>query len=204
TVATSGASNLDVSGLSPTGAPTANFSVTFTWDNDAGEFVASGALTGNFAADATVTINGVTIDLSQVTGTGEDADGESFEVIGTVAGATVQLFDDSNTAIGSAVTIDVDAGGTYTIGDETIGQLKVTFAPGQAQAGDTEVTVEIFASSSASFAGGQATEAVAAGGINVRTQAAADKAITVIQKAIDTVSAERSKLGAYQNRLEHT
>ncbi|HQD40178.1 MAG TPA: flagellin, partial [Bacillota bacterium] len=32
----------------------------------------------------------------------------------------------------------------------------------------------------------------------------ADKAITNIQDAINQVSAERSKLGAYQNRLEHT
>jgi len=38
----------------------------------------------------------------------------------------------------------------------------------------------------------------------VLTQADADKAITFIQGAIDMVSAERSKLGAYQNRLEHT
>lgn len=42
------------------------------------------------------------------------------------------------------------------------------------------------------------------GGINVSTQKSADKAITVINKAIETVSAERSKLGAMQNRLEHT
>ncbi len=42
------------------------------------------------------------------------------------------------------------------------------------------------------------------GGINVSTQKSADKAITVINKAIESVSAERSKLGAYQNRLEHT
>ena len=42
------------------------------------------------------------------------------------------------------------------------------------------------------------------GGIDISTQAAADKAVTTIQTAIETVSAERSKLGAYQNRLEHT
>jgi flagellin len=42
------------------------------------------------------------------------------------------------------------------------------------------------------------------GGIDISTQAAADSAITTIQEAIETVSAERSKLGAYQNRLEHT
>jgi len=47
------------------------------------------------------------------------------------------------------------------------------------------------------------TEEVA-GGIDVSTQEAANKAITTIQNAIELVSAERSKLGAYQNRLEHT
>jgi flagellin len=41
-------------------------------------------------------------------------------------------------------------------------------------------------------------------GISVITQADANKAITIINNAIETVSAERSKLGAYQNRLEHT
>ncbi|QED49604.1 flagellin N-terminal helical domain-containing protein [Cytobacillus dafuensis] len=41
-------------------------------------------------------------------------------------------------------------------------------------------------------------------GIKIDTQADADKNITVIQSAIDAVSSERSKLGAMQNRLEHT
>ena len=38
----------------------------------------------------------------------------------------------------------------------------------------------------------------------VLTQAGADAAITNINNAIEQVSAERSKLGAIQNRLEHT
>ena len=42
------------------------------------------------------------------------------------------------------------------------------------------------------------------GGINVSEQDKADAAITTINNAIETVSAERSKLGAMQNRLEHT
>ncbi len=41
-------------------------------------------------------------------------------------------------------------------------------------------------------------------GINISTQTNADSAITTINNAIETVSAERSKLGAVQNRLEHT
>lgn len=42
------------------------------------------------------------------------------------------------------------------------------------------------------------------GGINVMDRASANTAITTIDAAIVTVSGERSKLGAIQNRLEHT
>jgi flagellin len=41
-------------------------------------------------------------------------------------------------------------------------------------------------------------------GLDVSTATSAGNAVTVIQTAINKVSAERSKLGAYQNRLEHT
>ena len=41
-------------------------------------------------------------------------------------------------------------------------------------------------------------------GINVSTQSGANVAITTIQDAIDRVSSERAKLGAIQNRLEHS
>jgi flagellin len=47
-------------------------------------------------------------------------------------------------------------------------------------------------------------DAEAWGGIDVSSRAAANTAVTDIQTAIDKVSAERSKLGAMQNRLEHT
>lgn len=40
--------------------------------------------------------------------------------------------------------------------------------------------------------------------ISVITQGSAETAITTFQNAIDLVSTERAKLGAYQNRLEHT
>ncbi len=40
--------------------------------------------------------------------------------------------------------------------------------------------------------------------LDVSTSENAGKAVTKIQDAINSVSAERSKLGAYQNRLEHT
>lgn len=40
--------------------------------------------------------------------------------------------------------------------------------------------------------------------INISTQTGADGAITTIDEAIEKVSKQRSELGAYQNRLEHT
>ncbi|NNU93426.1 flagellin [Geobacillus sp. NFOSA3] len=45
---------------------------------------------------------------------------------------------------------------------------------------------------------------VVVGGIDISSQSAANSAITTINNAIERVSAERAKLGAYQNRLEHT
>ncbi|ADH60321.1 flagellin domain protein [Thermoanaerobacter mathranii subsp. mathranii str. A3] len=47
-------------------------------------------------------------------------------------------------------------------------------------------------------------EEISIGGVDISDQAAANAAITTINNAIEAVSAERSKLGAYQNRLEHT
>lgn len=44
----------------------------------------------------------------------------------------------------------------------------------------------------------------AAAGVDVSTASGAEKAITIIDNAIRLVSTERSKLGAMQNRLEHT
>lgn len=46
--------------------------------------------------------------------------------------------------------------------------------------------------------------ALGVNGINVTTKDSAEASITTIQSALDKVSSERAKLGAYQNRLEHT
>ena len=45
---------------------------------------------------------------------------------------------------------------------------------------------------------------VSVGGIDISSRTAANSAITTIQSAIENVSTERSRLGAFQNRLEHT
>lgn len=45
---------------------------------------------------------------------------------------------------------------------------------------------------------------ITVGGVNISDPSSANKAITTINNALETVSAQRSKLGAVQNRLEHT
>jgi flagellin len=47
-------------------------------------------------------------------------------------------------------------------------------------------------------------DAVNVGGINVSDQKSANAAVTTINNALENVSTQRAKLGAYQNRLEHT
>ncbi len=67
------------------------------------------------------------------------------------------------------------------------------------------ITIGKTAATAATFASNEKTaDAVTEAGIDVSTQDKASAAITTIQTAVETVSAERSKLGAYQNRLEHT
>lgn len=74
-------------------------------------------------------------------------------------------------------------------------------------AGSSEQISQTFlASTAATFNpdGSINQEAITRAGINVSSQAYASNAITIIDIAINKVSQERGKLGAYQNRLEHT
>jgi flagellin len=67
------------------------------------------------------------------------------------------------------------------------------------------VDIKLDSASAATFAAGELDQgAHTAAGVNISSQSAASAAITTIEDAIIKVSAERSKLGAYQNRLEHT
>jgi flagellin len=60
-------------------------------------------------------------------------------------------------------------------------------------------------STRATFAAdGTMTNATVQAGIDVSSQSSANSAIKTINDAIEAVSTERSKLGAYSNRLEHT
>ncbi|MDQ0048934.1 flagellin [Paenibacillus polymyxa] len=88
----------------------------------------------------------------------------------------------------------------------------LTFHIGANQGQNITLTIKAMDADTLGVTGSNASNAGAAGttaaiandGISISSQTSADAAITTINTAIETVSAERAKLGAYQNRLEHT
>jgi flagellin len=71
---------------------------------------------------------------------------------------------------------------------------------GSGSAIQTVTGAQAFVSASSAFA----DDTIELKGIDISSQSAANTSITTINTAIENVSAERSKLGSYQNRLEHT
>lgn len=137
--------------------------------------------------------------------------------------ATVSFAVKTNTATVSAgntlsATINVDSANviTITLGATTAGASTLAASAAVALI-NSNTSAAALASAQVNTAGdGTISAAVTAAaitgattfdltkGIDVNTQSAANAAITVIDNAIKSVSNERSKLGSYQNRLEHT
>ncbi|MBD2863639.1 hypothetical protein IDH45_16730 [Paenibacillus sp. IB182363] len=77
----------------------------------------------------------------------------------------------------------------------------------QNAASDTSLSMQIGANESQTLnvdVNDMGSQALRIQDVDVSTSKGAQTAITVVNNALETVSAERSKLGAYQNRLEHT
>lgn len=125
--------------------------------------------------------------------------------------------------------VTIDAGSvTFTAGDVSTGAAKITGTFGNMKAGESftivlnkhvaattdttkAITAQIGANSGQTMQVGiddmRATAlGVKTGGnaIKVDNKYAANSAVSTIQNAIEKVSAQRSKLGSVQNRLEHT
>ncbi|MFC4736964.1 flagellin [Bacillus daqingensis] len=117
---------------------------------------------------------------------------------------TTAVFDaEANTitvTLGQAAGDNTVAGAITATKNDVISALNATGAVSAVEGGATGTDLAAVATPATVAAG---TED-ASKGINVSTQEAANAAITTINNAIETVSAERSKLGATQNRLDHT
>ncbi|EPY2277808.1 flagellin [Clostridium sporogenes] len=124
--------------------------------------------------------------------------------------AKITLADGKTTLTGKGNTIEVK---DEIVGAEglTIDVLKATTADvttnNTVKIDSVGANLQIGANEGQNIAlsiGDMRAKALGIDNINVEDAKSADKAVTTIQKAIDKVSTERSKLGAYQNRLEHT
>lgn len=134
-----------------------------------------------------------------------DAGGSGFIGL-TARTATLQLTNSAGN-VGSAVTVRGNQT-SVVIGDEATNRTAEVGFDFDVLTDNTTaaITQNVVNSTSATIdaQGNVVQKAEVQAGINVSTQGAADKAITVINSAIEKVSGERSKLGAIQNRLEHT
>lgn len=147
-----------------------------------------------------LTVGGITIAAGSISSAGSF----TFDVQVT---ADVQIQDASSTDIvnktGLTTTngtievdgwkIGVDSNITSAASTATITNKAISFHIGANQDQTTKLDISEMS-----------TTALNIDGIDVRTQSGAEAAITAVNTAIETVSAERSKLGAIQNRLEHT
>ncbi|WP_431809616.1 flagellin [Brevibacillus agri] len=129
--------------------------------------------------------------------------------ITTVAGADAAI-----TVDGVAVTVSVDKndGRNLTITDGALKGLVLTASgaatsTAQLTINKDKLTMQIGANEGQSFdmtIQDMRAASLGVDAIDVSTAANASKAITTVNKALEIVSGERAKLGAYQNRLEHT
>lgn len=109
-----------------------------------------------------------------------------------------------NAIANSGATSDVTGNSTSTI---TLGGVAINVIwPDTSKVEGINLQVGANAEQTLSISIGNLSKSALLGeaGVDVSTQAGAQDALATIDSAIDKVSSERAKLGAYQNRLEHT
>jgi len=131
----------------------------------------------------------------------------SAEALGVGGEITVVVTEDTDTILGVGSTKVLKVDDTIVaveVGTDTYYALSDVVAVDGGD-GDPELAVRPGAEAlTYDNSGTDKLLTLSGNGLDVSSQEFADIAITVINDAIETVSAERSKLGAMQNRLEHT
>lgn len=209
-------SNASGGALSVTGGSyngTTNLTITVK-----GTFDASGALTGaQVSKDGgssweTVTVTSNAFDYAGLTGITiatdtDNVNNDTYTFNVTAGYKEIKLQDSSSADVGSSVKVYSNMTSAVVGNSDTYATVNFDNATLDGTGGvSTTLTRSVTESTSAEFSvdGSITSEAVAQKGINVSTQANANTAIETINNAITTVSEARAKLGAYQNRLEHT
>jgi flagellin len=161
--------------------------------------VTIGAAASNSAADITAAINaGLKSALQNASGQGYT--GAAFS--GNEVSATASV-----AANGSGASFSIQGTGQFTTADGTNGPLAaMNLTPGAstAQANANTGQFQVGANQSEKIQIVIAkTDANALGTDTIDLTSNADTAISVLDKALTTVSDQRASLGAYQNRFEH-
>lgn len=164
--------------------------------------------TTDYGSDATINVSGSNALLKALgltTGSGQVLSAAGTDIVGTIngvaaegVGATLTLDASGNAADGLSVTIDpskleLGSGGSVKFSAVVDPSGAVTLHIGANE--NQTLTVNI---------SDMSAQALGVDSIDVTSASNAESAITAITNAINAVSTERSKLGAYQNRLEHT
>ena len=166
--------------------------------------------------EVTVEAGGENADTVTAVAISSSSDYEGVYTVTIGSSGAVTITDEDSNEIASGT---VSANTEVTIGDFTFTVNDITenntftftvTQPAEGDAGD-KTNIDALKVDAADIDGLDAkltdeevVTALGEGKTGVLTQAGADKAITNINDAIEQVSAERSKLGAIQNRLEHT
>jgi flagellin len=175
---------------------------------------------------AKVTINEKTSDVfTSVVGTAVTVDGSFNVKITGIASASGGQFNVTITdAEGNATATTITQGGAVVFGSVTLNiastgtgattmaayvndEMTYTTRQADTDVTDSSLTFQIGANSSQVMdisVEDMSAEALHVDNISVETKGAAEASISAIQAALDDVSTQRSKLGAYQNRLEHS
>lgn len=157
--------------------------------------------TNEYGVDKTISITAstLTVAMGLTTDASTDTTDSGVNVAGTIGGnaATGSGRSLVGTA-GSSIGLKVELTGTAAGAIAAAGDIQVTKNELTAHIGaneDQTMTININSMSSVDLS---------VNGLDLTTQSGAENAITSIDDAIKNVSGERSKLGAYTNRLEHT
>jgi flagellin len=173
-------------------AATAGATAGADWTLEQGVAVKSIATTGIAqGATGTITANAEKLTFSL------DNDGAGTGRVGK----EVDVFNNQSSAVIGDSTTDQAVTVNFTFATVQ-GKAATTYGAGTSTAIAQTVTDSKEAVIGAN--GTVTTDADTKGGINVSTQGKANLAIETINSAITKVSEERSKLGAFTNRLEHT
>lgn len=145
--------------------------------------------------------------LTWTAGAGDYNANDTVSTVFTAASYDIQLQTAGGVDVGGVVTVN-NAQTSAVIGDTTTGAtMTVGFTAGgisTAASANFQVISTQGSTAAVTSNGIVTSEATTVAGINVSSQGAANSAITTIDNAIKSVSTARAKLGAFQNRLEHT